>query len=573
MGTVLMTHAVPQLYSAYSVIIGESNDGTVGSETQSFVQQIKYYCHNCRTSFTVWHQYRGGYYYGGHGFGNFIVYCPHCGHRHENLEGRHNIYAFTRAEYYTPECAPLAMEIILTENERGFTLKLKAPTLVIRQENEFSQRLINQFGTRFEKFSFDVKSRRATYSISSSNDRATIKQYELGNPFDVSLDQDSLLRQLRADNLSELSRDGTIALLRTLRDGIRKKWRKVHGYDIGSLFVGHGKANGRLLFPLMNLAFRLQFPDAPNLPLYLRDGNTAVGVAKKRCLMTDDAMAAYASAAKDRKSQNSVLAVIKAFRLPDEPQVRRLITNNFFVAPELSTIYEIAGYNSGYAMTIYQLMQDLILPQNYAYCTEYRYPNELYDLLLELKDHYPVASLIALLRRNDWHQVIDIKRMLDRLVAERKPDAWRVKLKNLHDWLVTALKEQEEKGYRLAVPEHIQRRLAMQLDSIKFFLPEHTDVLASASDELHNCVRTYRSRVASGSCYIVLMADDKGKLVACLEVAGGQLVQAKLKHNRYVSSDPVINKAVIDWCAKAKIKIATKDVSAPEKPLELERIA
>ena len=121
----------------------------------------------------------------------------------------------------------------------------------------------------------------------------------------------------------------------------------------------------------------------------------------------------------------------------------------------------------------------------------------------------------------------------------------------------------------------------MQTESLKFFLPKHTSDLVEASDKLHNCVRTYADRVYNGECNIVLMTDDIGMLVACLEVKNGVMVQAKLKHNRSVRQDAKINKAVVEWCSKANLKIETDDgltadelklaiVTAPE---EEERMA
>ena len=66
--------------------------------------------------------------------------------------------------------------------------------------------------------------------------------------------------------------------------------------------------------------------------------------------------------------------------------------------------------------------------------------------------------------------------------------------------------------------------------------------------------------MTSGECNIVFMADAKGKLTACLEVRRGALVQAKLKHNKPVSANAAINRAVQEWADKAHLKIKTADV-------------
>jgi hypothetical protein len=61
-------------------------------------------------------------------------------------------------------------------------------------------------------------------------------------------------------------------------------------------------------------------------------------------------------------------------------------------------------------------------------------------------------------------------------------------------------------------------------------------------------------------CNIVPVTDDNGKLVACLEVKAGRLVQAKLKHNKPVHLDAVLNEEVIRWAGKAGLKIDTTDI-------------
>ena len=138
----------------------------------------------------------------------------------------------------------------------------------------------------------------------------------------------------------------------------------------------------------------------------------------------------------------------------------------------------------------------------------------------------------------------------------------RIPAGRAHDWLVDKMREIEEKGFALHVPEAIQRRLQMQLDNgyLRFFVPQHSHDLDNASRIFHNCVRTYSNRVANGECQIVLMTDDKGLLKACLEIRGNALVQAKLKFNKPVSADAAVNSAIRDWCRDTGLTIRTQDV-------------
>ncbi len=89
--------------------------------------------------------------------------------------------------------------------------------------------------------------------------------------------------------------------------------------------------------------------------------------------------------------------------------------------------------------------------------------------------------------------------------------------------------------------------------------------LLEAGHELHNCVASYGPAMKDNKKWIVLVADDKGRLVACLEIRGKELVQAKLDRNKPVSTDPKLNAEVVNWAKKAGLKINTSDVVPENK--------
>ena len=138
-------------------------------------------------------------------------------------------------------------------------------------------------------------------------------------------------------------------------------------------------------------------------------------------------------------------------------------------------------------------------------------------------------------------------------------------VKNIHDELTELLNRQKHKDYELNVPDYIINRLQMQKDRLKFFLPSTHYQLRDAGKELHNCVGSYAARVASGEEYIVLTADDKGKLLVCMEVKNSRIVQAKLYGNKPVYSDDALNAEVIEWAKATGLKIDTYDIRQPEK--------
>jgi len=78
--------------------------------------------------------------------------------------------------------------------------------------------------------------------------------------------------------------------------------------------------------------------------------------------------------------------------------------------------------------------------------------------------------------------------------------------------------------------------------------------------ELHNCVASYGAAMKDNKKWVVLVADDKGKLAACLEVQGKKLVQAKIDTNKKVSTNPKLNAEILEWAKKAGLKIDTSDI-------------
>lgn len=553
---------IPSFYSAYRVLMNSGeNDGTTGERSPDYVRETWYSCEKCKSRFVVYHKWNSGLYYGGGHFDDSIVYCPYCGNRHESFLNRDNVYNFkNQSEPDSMEAAPRSMFILFMEYKQGFIMRVVSKAITLRKPREDAHEIIRHFSKRVEEIRFDLKARQTTFSILTGSHRVAMKKYEIGNPFDCDLYEDSLLRHVRSDNLSEHNREGIVAFMKTVRDSLRRKWKQIHGYDVGSIFTSYGQTHGKMLFPIMNFAFRFRYPDAPNLPRDLNGSKTDVEMFKSMTMIAEADETRYLQVAQD-KTTDSITSVIRVFGLPDKPMVRKLLSEQFFAAPELVALFKVTT-NLDCAVQLWNRLREMARDNQshmWSFCNR-RHLSDMYPLLQQFSQHYQIRSIMALLKRSTWDHVMDIGSMIRRLVDNRHADMWKVKLKKLHDWLVQALQEQREKGFELNPSDAIKRRLAMQMDSLKFFLPEHTKELVKASETLQNCVRTYGERVKEGVCNIVLMTDDRGKLVACLEVREGVLHQAKLKFNKEVSKDAKINAAVIDWCKKANIKIGTSDV-------------
>lgn len=140
----------------------------------------------------------------------------------------------------------------------------------------------------------------------------------------------------------------------------------------------------------------------------------------------------------------------------------------------------------------------------------------------------------------------------------------KVKLNELHDFLVPRYNMNKIKQRCLNVPHDIIRKMEMQLDFYKIRVVNFSRDLYYAGTTLNNCARTYENQIGA-NLQLVTIADDKGKLLALLEIKNSCIVQAKLKNNRAVYLNAEVNQKVIEFAEKLYLKIKTNDVKIEEK--------
>ena len=133
------------------------------------------------------------------------------------------------------------------------------------------------------------------------------------------------------------------------------------------------------------------------------------------------------------------------------------------------------------------------------------------------------------------------------------------------NWMSLRHKRQSHKNLKFDVPDHIIKRLSMQTDRLKFFMPKESMELLVAGHELNNCVASYGQAMKDNSKWIVLVADDNGKLAVCLEIKGNEVIQAKTNRNKPVSNDDKLNSDVVAWAKEANLEIKTSDIKVKDK--------
>ena len=114
-------------------------------------------------------------------------------------------------------------------------------------------------------FCFDTKARKTTWTRLIGPKK--IEEHELGDPGElISLAKMSMLRYLYMHPCIADYKPRVVALLRTLRDAVHEKLERRVRHKVSSLFCASGTYAGWLLLPLGNIAYRMIFKDAANLP-------------------------------------------------------------------------------------------------------------------------------------------------------------------------------------------------------------------------------------------------------------------------------------------------------------------
>lgn len=534
---VLVSVSIPRMFSAYGYVAN-----TYTKRDASF-RATQYYCLACMTSFSTTWSYKGNM----QGFGDSSAFCPQCGTKHVDRSNRYVIRYLGENE-----TAPISMELAVVECKDFVSLKIAARTMRFTELWNVTDAKIE------EEFRFNVTSRKTIFK--RKVDRRLTDEFELGNPFDRHIFDVSILYFLTSDSAANEEREALSKLLKTLRETLCMRLETRCKHKLKSMYVSCGSEHGRLLFPLFNMAFRMVFLDAPNLPAPYREGRREVEYFWNVHDVDYD-NDEFKGLDYFRKQKNYVSALIELYQLPDVRSVRKILQQDFFAFKILQTAKTFTN-NIDYLVDSYALLMRLR-----AFAQEKQEGDSFAGICRFCAAMAPVYGMknVSQLLQMDlengayWY-IRDMASMYRRLSKSNRKLLPGIKLGKLHDWLAEKVEEQKKIGFNFEVPEPIRRRLMMQKDSVRFFLPEKSIELSAAGKELHNCVGTYEIRMAENRLQIVFVADDNGKLVACLEVKNNELVQAKLKYNKPVSRDAKINAEVTEWAEKAGIKIKTSDV-------------
>ncbi|KLU66725.1 hypothetical protein DEAC_c13930 [Desulfosporosinus acididurans] len=523
---------IPQMFSSYAEDLDYLKNG---------LHHFQYFCEECDQVFSsAWGKIPGSMSW--YERGNYFT-CPSCGHHHQK-----NVVYLKRSER-----APNKIRLSVKEFKKIVTFEVSSKTVY------FSDYLHLHEGDHKEVFRFDIAKQRATLVINKDD------PIELGNPFKSEI-FDSILKFFLPCSLANTNQKKELNnILKVLRTTIQNKLEKHLGYKIPSMYVSPGQFHGTFLLPLLNIAYRSACPDAPNLPVEYREPTQNIEGFWKKKMLTGDTFNTYFMdnvLSLTRQKKNMVTALIIASGLPNLPSVRRSLNEDPFNINILAKSFEICE-NHDYAMRLFESLR------NIGNDTRVRFvlSSDLTNFLKEMKPIYQETGIVRMVENCVEMELWDCINLYQQLNKENREAlmAESVRLRELHNWMSLRHKKQTHKNLTFNVPDHIIKRLSMQKERLKFFMPKESMELLEAGHKLHNCVASYGQAMKDNSKWIVLVADDKGKLAACLEIKDNQLVQAKIDRNASVRTDSKLNSEILAWAKESGLKIETQDVKVPDK--------
>lgn len=524
---------IPQMFTAYAEDQGHLHNG---------LHHYQYFCEECDQIFaSAWGRKPGTYPPVERG-ASFV--CPNCGQMHEN----HVVYIDRK------EKAPNKIRLAVKEFKSVIALEVSSKTVY------FNDYLSLYAGNYKEIFRFDIPKQTVSFS-SYDTDGSLSETIELGNPFKLDILSKSILRFFIPISLANSEHKSKLnQTLKVLRESVRRKLEKHLGHKVSSAYVSPGQNHGTFLLPIFNLAYRVTCPDAPNLPTEFREEPEMIQDFLSKRLLDCDLMDNVI--ALTRQKRDFVKALIVSQPLPNKPSVRRLLSVAPFNVALLAKAFEVCK-NYDYALQLHESLMKVSGDTRVRWVIK----ENLFQFLQEMRPIYGEAGIVYLVENYIEIELRDCINLFQQLTDENRKafETESVRLRDIHDWMSLRHKKQSHKNLKFDVPEHIVKRLSMQKEQLKFFLPKESMQLLEAGCELHNCVASYGAAMKDNKKWIVLVADDNGKLVACLEINGKELVQAKLDRNMPASCNAQLNQEIVAWAGEAGIKVKTPDIKMPSE--------
>lgn len=473
--------------------------------------------------------------------------CPSCGKTHKI----DNICLADREN----SLMPCNMTLNLYEKKETIELVIKYNGVVMGN-NVYKDFKI--YGEVKEVFSFDTNNHEAVWRKFIGKELEEV--VKIGYHTDIKdLFEKSALYWLNSTYKS-VEQKSFCEMLKILREKINARM-KAQGLSARKLYV-NGSNKYKAVDNVLMIAHQVRFWDSKdNVNVY---GN---GIDKLENWLINNKVDTYIERKVEsvmKEGNDYVSALIMALELPNTKKVRKHISIEN--AHLLQTAYSVKGAET-FLFDNFKKWIDEAKTQKVRYCYEkpvldkFAKMKEVCDFMKAFIDYYPqvpIEKMFNLALERNGRDILHLWQQADKNSKETFRENVP-RFKELHDYLSVLVAKQADRDLDFDIPEHIVRRMEMNLNNTNYAVLQKFSQVKQASLDLKNCASGYRNRI-NENLQLVLMSDDKGKPIALLEIKESKIIQAKLFANKSVCYEEKVNQAVIEFAQKAKLAIDTKDV-------------
>lgn len=528
--------------TVYSFGIARLYDSVIRNQSwSSHARETSIYHHDCGLAFNAEfpEKWMFGYY---RTFAEYY-YCPKCGYHSTD---KSKIACLHRVD----DSVAMDMFFRVIRYKKWIDLEWRYQSVMVTENGICKDPLQHKRALRFNV------ANRKSYIINYEDDRS-IQELRFDGPSSVMrpmIYDLGALADLKHNSYCNQYRSEFSQMCKVLRNEVSDLFKKLHGFRPSHMYLplSMGASEGLLGDALLNIAWKLIFPDAPAINSDLRS------------LLANN----------QYKAETAVKASSIIYALRGDSFVDSIIcANGFEPWPALRKYIGEAPHEAICLPVIKGITEDknlvLKLLKHMANLVRNRHvvlSDESVQFFKFVSDEYQVQGLIKVLKEAtlDGDARLDLRDSIS-ILAKLKPDTleeFKVnhpRLRDLHNELVLAFNKQ--KYGDSVIPAH--NDLEWTIGSYAFVAPTNGLDLIMLGRMMHNCVGSYRERAEKGTTAIVAVY-EYDKPVVCIEVdltrQDGVVKQAKLNANQKVKEDRALNDMVKVWAVQHGLAIDTNDI-------------
>lgn len=484
-----------------------------------------------------------------------VFTCPHCG---EKIESRdYTIYA--------RGSVPVEMWIELVEGVDFIDIRFSSRCVYMNHEES---RVINSNPGRKEHIRFDFKRRKVLFVKFPGNKFR--EEIELNGNKNFSFNNNELMSFILSESHLKNKRKELQTLVRLLINAFRERMERITGYAVKDLYVplNFNNEHGALYNLVRNLAWKMQAPDAPKADVRFirkcREFSVTNPYNACQWFIPDEVITAT------RKGESFIRALMRYANLPNTRLVRRMLSIHPGLYAIMSGVLEFTN-NPSLQNRILKTIMSEFNSSNFKTWSRLEVI-KCWPFLKVLKAHFSEVVICKYFENavKGIGSYKDDMRLFDELFPETIEKFKNKQIKrprDIHDTLMSLYQSQKNGEFSLPTLTKYEG----SVNGLKFISPQKASTLINVGEQMHICVGSYAKDVARGNKAVVIVANDVGEWVACLELAKDEhgqwskVIQAKLHHNIIVRKNKEVFSGVCRWMQQHQLQPQTIDIGAIPK--------